>query len=103
MIPEGCDKCSGHPVLQKQWGCKEALQVAAERIPNDEGVAYEYFNCPIKFIAPSVTEFSHKYQAIKGGFARPPEFGQESAQFAYFRAYYEMWFNWFVKRKNNNA
>ena len=97
-----CDKCAGHPELKEKWGCNDSLQLAVEKFPDDHpGRAVEYFNCPVLFVTPNVTEFSRRYHAIKNGFAAAPAYEDEMVWFNNARLYYESWRMYFVKRKKD--
>lgn len=101
MLPQNCELCSSNPDLEELWGCDWSKQLAAdiERIPDDEGIAHEYYHCPLLWISMDVALFIEKYRSIKNGFSSAIQFEKESAWFLAAKKYYEKWYHYCLSKK----
>jgi hypothetical protein len=87
VISFSCEKCISADVIKdekvvdnyikKAQGCIEPLEKPARWIDEDE----DWYNCPVRFICRSASDFLEEYNAYKKQIATPPVFGSHSAKF----------------------
>lgn len=64
-----CTECASNPKLKDVWGCEKKTKLKQPTFKDMiNGVLYQYWNCPVKFIPNSVYEFLR----IKNFYSRYP-------------------------------
>lgn len=98
-----CSTCRLYPEKREQWGCDKPSQVAVKVIPGDDGEAWEYYSCPLRFIPASVCEFLERKAYMEKYPHTAPSFDQLGARWREFERYFDGKVDEFERRVKRGA
>lgn len=81
--------------MKKAWGCEKKTQLKQPTLIEEENnIRYLYWNCPIKFIPKSISQFMIIYDYYKDfPSAQMPSINDVSYRFLFATKYYDMKYN----------
>ena len=85
--------------LKESLGCEDPLDTPREWIDENE----KWYNCPVRFICRSASDFLDEYNAYKRQIATPPIYGEHSAKFLEALWLFESFINKFIEEKKGRA
>lgn len=86
-----CAKCAENAKMKRAWGCEKRCEMVVPTFTEViDRVEYRYWNCPVRFITPSITKFMTIYKYYKDFPGAPmPPMDEVNDLFLFAYRYYE--------------